>query len=128
MTPSFTRRSLGTAALLLACRPGSARAGEADVVAARVLPAGAGRFDFDVTILSRDTGWSRYADRFDVLAPDGTVLGSRELLHPHEDEQPFTRDLRGVSIPAGIRRVTIRAHMKGVGHDGATLEVALPGR
>jgi hypothetical protein len=50
------------------------------------------------------------------------------LLHPHEDEQPFTRDLRGVSIPAGIRRVTIRAHMKGVGHDGATLEVALPGR
>jgi hypothetical protein len=128
MTPSFTRRSLGTAALLLACRPGAARAGEADVVAARVRPAGAGRFDFDVTIRSRDTGWSRYADRFDVLAPDGTVLGSRELLHPHEDEQPFTRDLRGVSIPAGIRRVTIRAHMKGVGHDGATLEVALPGR
>jgi hypothetical protein len=28
-----------------------------------------------------------------VLAPDGTVLGRRELLQPHETEQPFTREL-----------------------------------
>jgi hypothetical protein len=105
-----------------------AMAGEADVIAVRVRPAGSDRFDFDVTIRSRDTGWARYADRFEVLAPGGTVLGMRELLHPHQDEQPFTRDLHGLRIPPGIRRVTLRAHMKGVGHDGATIEVALPGR
>jgi hypothetical protein len=106
----------------------AARAGEADVIGVRVRAAGGDRFDFDVTIRSRDTGWSRFADRFEVLAPDGRVLGTRELLHPHEDEQPFTRDLHGVRIPAGIGHVTLRAHMKGVGHDGATQRVALPGR
>jgi len=120
------RRSLLSLALMTAAAP--ALAGEADVVAVRVRPGGADRFDFDVTIRSRDTGWERYADRFEVLAPDGSVLGTRTLFHPHEDEQPFTRDLHGVRIAPGIRRVRVRAHMKGVGHDGAVMEVALPGR
>jgi hypothetical protein len=123
-----TRRRLLSLAPLAALLPAVARAGEADVVAVRIRPAGSGRFDFDVTIRSRDTGWDRYADRFDILAPDGALLGSRVLLHPHEDEQPFTRELHGVTIPTGIRRVTVRAHMKGIGHDGAVMEVALPGR
>lgn len=122
-----SRRGL-TLAPLAALLPIAAQAGEADVIAVRIRPAGPDRFDFDVTIRSRDTGWDRYADRFEVLAPHGAVLGTRVLLHPHEDEQPFTRDLHGVRIPPGIRRVTLRAHMKGVGHDGATMEVALPGR
>jgi hypothetical protein len=122
--PAASRR-LALCAALAALPAG---AGEADVVAVRVRPAGGDRFDFDVTIRSRDTGWARYADRFDVLGPDGRLLGQRELLHPHEDEQPFTRELTGLRVPPGIRRVTVRAHMKGVGHDGATMEVALPGR
>jgi hypothetical protein len=116
------------AAAMLLASMASATAGEADVIAVRVQPAATQRFDFDVTIRSRDTGWSRYADRFEILAPDGTILGTRELLHPHEDEQPFTRELHGVRIPPGIRHVRVRAHMKGVGHDGETMEVALPGR
>jgi hypothetical protein len=123
----ITRRQVAVAAALLPlARP--ARAGEADVIAVRVRAAGDGRFDFDVTIRSRDTGWNRYADRFEVLSPEGRVLGTRVLLHPHEDEQPFTRDLTGIAIPVGIRRVTVRAHMKGVGHDGMTMEADLPGR
>lgn len=121
-----TRRHLAALALGLLAYP--AAAGEADVIAVRVRATGPDRFDFDVTIRSRDTGWERYADRFDVLAPDGTVLGTRVLFHPHEDEQPFTRDLHGLRITPGIRRVRVRAHMKGVGHDGETQEVALPGR
>lgn len=121
-----TSRRLAVFMLVASTLP--ALAGEADVTAVQVRPSGPDRFDFDVTIRSRDTGWARYADRFDVLAPDGAVLGTRELLHPHEDEQPFTRDLHGVRIQPGIRRVRVRAHMKGVGHDGATLDVALPGR
>ena len=88
----------------------------------------AGLYDFDVTIRSRDTGWDRYADRFEVLAPDGRVLGVRVLDHPHENEQPFTRELSGVAIPRGIDRVTIRARFKPVGYDGATLTIALPTR
>ena len=43
-----------------------------------------------VTVQHADTGWDHYADAWEVLAPDGTVLGTRTLLHPHTDEQPFT--------------------------------------
>ena len=103
-----------------------ALAGDADVVDVKVRRAAAGVYDFDVTIRSNDTGWSYYADQFDVLAPDGTVLGSRMLLHPHDDEQPFTRDLYGVRIPPGIPEVTIRARHKPKGFSGATLSVPLP--
>lgn len=64
---------------------------------------------FDVSILHPDSGWDHYADGWQVLAPDGTRLGYRELAHPHETEQPFTRSLSGVSIPANITSVSIQA-------------------
>lgn len=64
---------------------------------------------FDVTVRHPDTGWDHYADAWEILAPDGTSLGLRELLHPHETEQPFTRSLGGVEIADGIDRVMIRA-------------------
>jgi hypothetical protein len=101
------------------------RAGEADVIAAKVVKTGA-TYAFEVTIKSNDTGWDYYADAFEVLSPDGTVLGTRVLLHPHDDEQPFTRDLTDVAIPAGITTVTIRARHKPAGYNGTTLKVELP--
>jgi hypothetical protein len=61
-----------------------------------------------------------------VLAPDGRLLGRRILFHPHETEQPFTRDLYGVRIPASMTHVTVRARHKPRGYDGATLDVVLP--
>ena len=61
------------------------------------------------TLSHGDTGWDDYADGWRVEAPDGTVLGTRELLHPHVDEQPFTRSLGGVVIPEGMETVMIRA-------------------
>lgn len=85
-----------------------------------------GVYDFDVTVKSVDKGWAYYADAFEVLAPDGKLLGRRVLAHPHETEQPFTRDLYGVRIPAGIERVTVRARHKPKGYDGKGLIVALP--
>lgn len=88
----------------------AASAGEADVEAVKATRAADGTWRFDVTVRHADTGWDHYANRWDVLAPDGTVLGTRTLLHPHENEQPFTRSLSGVSIPEGMRSVTIRAH------------------
>lgn len=100
----------------------------ADVVAVEVVEEAAGTFGFSVTIRSEETGWDKYADRWEVLAPDGTVLGTRVLLHPHVEEQPFTRSLGGVEVPAGIDEVTVRAHDSVDGYGGAEMTVPLPGR
>jgi hypothetical protein len=99
-----------------------------DVVAAKIVPLGRDRFDFDVTISSPYDTPQRYADGFRVVGPKGEVYGERKLLHDHADEQPFTRDLHGVTIPAGIRAVTVEARDLSHGYGGRRLEVALPGR
>jgi hypothetical protein len=105
--------------------PALAVAGEADVTAAKASREGGGTWRFDVTIRSKDRGWDYYCDRFEVVAPDGRVLGTRILVHPHDDEQPFTRELAGVSIPPGTRRVTVRAAMKPGGAGGEARAVDL---
>jgi len=104
-----------------------AQAGDADVTGV-VVNQRAGLYDLDVTIRSKDTGWERYADRIEARGPDGTVLGTRILEHPHDDEQPFTRDLYRLRVPAGIARITVRVHFKPTGFDGATMIVPLPDR
>lgn len=102
-------------------------AGEADVIAATAEPNGEGRWTFSATIRHADTGWDHYADRFDIVGPDGVVLGERILHHPHVDEQPFTRSLRGVVVPDGITEVTVRAHDSVHGLGGAEITVKLNG-
>lgn len=64
---------------------------------------------FDVTLSHGDTGWDHYADGWRVLDPQGKELGLRNLAHPHVDEQPFTRSLSGVRIPAEVTEVDIQA-------------------
>lgn len=64
---------------------------------------------FTVTLSHPDTGWDHYADGWRIVDEDGQVLGVRELLHPHVDEQPFTRSLGGVSLPEGTTHVGIQA-------------------
>jgi hypothetical protein len=105
---------------------GAAIAGEADVVKVDVRPDGNGTFRFDVTIAHADTGWEHYADRWDILGLDGKVLGTRTLLHPHVDEQPFTRSLGSVAVPDGVTEVTVRAHDKVHGAGGKEITVSLP--
>jgi hypothetical protein len=104
---------------------GSAQAGEVDVVDASATQSGSGTWRFDVTLRHADEGWEHYADAWDVLAPDGTVLGTRILYHPHVEEQPFTRSLSGVAIPDGVDEVTIRAHDKVHGYGGKELRLQL---
>ena len=104
---------------------GLAAAGEADVVDVRVTKQHGGSFSFDVAVRHADAGWKHYADGWRVVAPDGTVLGTRTLLHPHDNEQPFTRSLTGVRIPDRIGRVTIRAHEKVHGWGGKEITVEL---
>lgn len=116
---------MAAAAVLL---PLTAWAGEADVLKAVASAAGDGTYRFDVTIKSKDKGWDYYCDRFDVLGPDGKVLGTRILHHPHETEQPFTRSLGSVAIDASITEVSVRATMKPSGEGGETVTIKLPGR
>ncbi len=98
--------------------------GCADVVDATATRGSDGTWRFDVTVASADTGWDKYADAWEVRLPDGTVAGTRELAHPHVDEQPFTRSLSGVELPDGVDRVTIAARDSVEGFCGETLEVA----
>lgn len=101
---------LSVAGIVLALFSIAAAAGEADVEKVTVQKASNGLYTFNVTVRHADEGWEHYANRWDVVAPDGTVLGTRVLVHPHVDEQPFTRSLRGVEIPDGLKSVIIRAH------------------
>ena len=50
-----------------------AKAGEADVVGVEARREGPGRWRFDVTVRHDDTGWDHYADKWDVVGPDGKV-------------------------------------------------------
>lgn len=99
-----------------------------DVTAVKVRASGSGRFDFDVTVSSPYDTPGRYADAFRVSTADGAVLGERKLVHDHADEQPFTRDLYGVAVPPGVRRVVVQARDSEFGYGGKTIEVLLPGR
>ena len=83
------------AILLLCLSAASALAGEADVVGVRYEQSSDGSYVFHVTVRHDDTGWEHYADKWQVIGPDGAVLGERILLHPHETEQPFTRSQSG---------------------------------
>jgi hypothetical protein len=67
-------------------------------------------YTFNVTVLHKDTGWDDYVDMWRIKDMTGKVLGERNLAHPHVDEQPFTRSLAGVTIPAGVDSVVIEAH------------------
>lgn len=100
--------------------------GAANVVDVAVEAEGGDRYRFEVTVASDDRGWDYYADAFEVLTPDGEVLGTRTLHHPHEDEQPFTRSLGGVEIPSDIDEVRVRAHHSEAGHDGRTMTIEVP--
>lgn len=124
------RRIALSAALALAVALGGgarqAAAGEADVVSARAEREAGGSWRFEVTLRHADESWDHYADAWEVLAPDGRVLATRRLLHPHVEEQPFTRSLSGVALPDGLTRVILRGHDSVHGYGGATLELALP--
>lgn len=103
-------------------------AGKADVVNVKVYCPIPESCTFNVTVQHADVGWEHYANQWDIVAPDGKVLGSRVLYHPHVDEQPFSRSLSNVQIPPDIKKVIVRAQDLKHGWGGKEFEVALPGR
>ena len=66
----------------------------------------------NVTLEHADSGWKHYADAWRVVDSKGKVLATRTLWHPHVDEQPFTRSMSGINIPAKTTKVYIEAHDK----------------
>ncbi len=106
--------------------PLMAHAGEADVIAAEVVKHEDGTFAFDVTVSHNDEGWNHYVNKWDVVGEGGSVIGTRTLYHPHVEELPFTRSLSGVTIPAGISKVTIRAHDSIHYYGGEIVTIVLP--
>ena len=93
---------------LLFALPVTALAGTADVIDVKVRCATT--CSFDVTVQHADAGWDHYANKWEVVAPNGQILGTRTLFHPHVDEQPFTRSLRGVAVPPDVTEVIVRAY------------------
>jgi hypothetical protein len=94
---------------LLVLVPVAALAGQPTVLGARAERMGP-HWRFEVTVAHADDGWDHFADAWEILTPDGTRLAVRQLMHPHDSEQPFTRTLSAVHVPAGVDRVLIRAH------------------
>ncbi len=100
-------------------------AGEVDVIDVTIESLGGGNFRINATLEHEDTGWDHYADRWDVIDESGNVLGSRELAHPHVNEQPFTRSLR-LSIPATVKNVIIQANDSVHETGGKSFSLAVP--
>ncbi len=72
----------------------------------------AGHAVFTVTVASPDKGCSCYADWWEVIGLDGTLIGRRLLAHAHDTEQPFTRAGEPWQLSEDLY-VIVRAHMHG---------------
>ncbi|MEM9349805.1 MAG: hypothetical protein AAGA47_06050 [Pseudomonadota bacterium] len=110
----------------LAFLPLAAAADPATITDIRATPSDSG-WRFDVTVAHGDTGWDDYADGWEVRLPDGTVLGTRVLAHPHVNEQPFTRSLSRVAIPDGVTEVELFVSESVGGWGAQAYPFALPG-
>jgi hypothetical protein len=119
-------RLAGAGLILLLCCAVPAWAGLADVLGARIERAPDGSYRIAATVRHADSGWDHYADRWEVLGPRGQVIATRVLLHPHVHEQPFTRGLSHVHIPATWTWVKIRAHDRVHGYGGREVTLSVP--
>ncbi len=100
-------------------------AGEADVIEVDVKKNSDNSYSFSVTVFHKDTGWEHFANKWEVIGEDGTILGTRILHHPHVNEQPFMRSLSGVEIPDHVKTVTIRAHDSVHKYGGKTVKTTI---
>jgi hypothetical protein len=99
---------------------GSTLTDYANVIAAKAQGEN-GNYTFSVTLESPDTDCEQYADWWEVIDSNGNLLYRRILLHPHVNEQPFTRSGGPVAI-GDEQEVWIRAHMNNSGYGGQVLK------
>lgn len=93
-----------------------------DVLEAELESSGDDTWSLAVTISSPYDTQERYADGWRVLTPDGTVIGKRELMHPHGG-QSFTRTQSGLEIPQGVEEITVEARDLKNGYGGDTVTI-----
>lgn len=79
----------------------------------------------DVTVTHPDTDWEHFADGWELLDEAGNQIAFRELMHPHVEEQPFTRSLRNVMIADGTKKIWVRARCSRDGWSTERTEVTL---
>jgi hypothetical protein len=80
-----------------------------------------GVYSFAVTLKSAETGCAQYADWWEVLSEEGTLLYRRILVHSHPNTQPFTRSGGSVKITKKST-VYVRAHMNKEGYVGSVMK------
>jgi len=66
----------------------------------------------EVTLKHADANWEHYADAWRIVDGNGHLYKTRVLFHPHINEQPFTRSLSNIKIPADKPIIYVEAHDK----------------
>ena len=84
-----------------------------------------GSWCFNTQVRHNDQGWEHYADSWQVQDLHGNLLAERTLLHPHDNEQPFTRNQCGINIPTTLIYVVVTAkcNLHGFGGHQVTLNM-----
>ena len=106
--------------------------GDANVTNVYVREDGDGTWTFHVTVDHDDQNWYDYADGWDVVLPDDTVIlpdpfykFTKQIRNPHLDKKPYVGTQNRIEIPDGVDTVRVRAHDKKGGYGGAEVEVKL---
>jgi hypothetical protein len=74
-----------------------------------------------VEVESEDTGCDQYADWWEVVDQNGSLLYRRILMHSHVNEQPFSRSGGPVETPE-YATLIIRVHMHPHGYSRSALK------
>ncbi len=82
-------------------------------------------YTFHTTVRHRDEGWDHYANVWRVVPTDDNEVsnGERVLLHPHDNEQPFTRSQTRVVAPKGTIRIEAADNVHGLGGSAIYLDL-----
>ena len=99
-------------------------AGEAHIVDVKIEYFADNSITVHATVQHEDEGWKHYANRWEIVDMKGNLLDTRVLMHPHTEE-PFTRSLPAAQIPAGVKKIRVRAHDNIHGYGGKEIVVEI---
>ena len=105
--------------------PSKAGSGQANIINVTVTGSEF-NYTFNITVKSDETGCDQYADWWEVLKEDGTLVYRRILAHSHPDDQPFTRSGGPVKVDQN-ENLYIRAHMNKLGYVGDVYKGSIEG-